>query len=143
MKAIIMDLDGTLCDASAYLKYGDHAYHEAATTVAPVNPEMVVAINDARLRGEAIIVLSGRSDTWLGASVAWMQEHGVVADRVEFRARGDYRSNRTVKKERLEKLRRYYEITEAYDDDPRNLDMFRNAGIPKVVEVGTWDWRLS
>lgn len=146
MKALIMDLDGTLCDGSGYLGLGDHAYHEAATTVAPVRAEMVDVMTEALERNVFTVILTGRSELWQSAGGVWLERHGLSHCVVEFlsRSRGDWRPNAAVKREALLEIRSYgYDVVAAYDDDPRNCAMFRTEGVPGVVQVGTFDRRLA
>ena len=140
--AIIMDLDGTLCDGREYLRLGDHAYHEACTTVAPVDPEMKQVCIDAADAGAMVVILTGRSVLWQNAGVNWLIGHGVPFHVFESRPRGDYRSNAEFKTEVARKLERRYRILRAYDDDPRNLRAFEALGI-HAVQVGDFDWRLA
>lgn len=140
--AIIMDLDGTLCDGREYLHLGDHAYHEAATSVAPVNPEMKRACVEASNAGTMVVILTGRSVVWQSDGVQWLIGHDVPFHVFESRPRGDYRPNAEFKREVAMRLRRRYDILRAYDDDPRNILMFRDLGIDTVL-VGDFDWRLA
>lgn len=141
--ALVMDLDGTLCDGSAYLHLGDHEYHWAATGVAPANPEMVGVIEMAVADGWGVLLMSGRSDRWLERSRKWATKLGIHHDAAYFRASGDWRPNPVVKKELLKRARRDgWDPRVAYDDDPRNIAMFRECGL-EAVKVGQFDRRLA
>lgn len=138
-----MDLDGTLCDGSAGFDRGDHGYHHYATTDAPANPEMVAVCRDATAEGKAVLIVSGRYDTWLPASRLWVAGVGVTATEFRFRGSRDWRPNPTVKADFVRELRKRYDVVAAYDDDPRNLAMFKRLGVPQVVKVGSFDRRLA
>jgi hypothetical protein len=142
-RAIVMDLDGTLCDATDFLAYGDHAYHEAATTIAPRNAAMHTVCRTAMASGVAVLIFSGRSEVWLEASEAWIRKADVFYEMIRFRARGDWRHNPDVKRDFVREAKERYEIVAAYDDQPSCCKMFVEEGIPYVELVGVWDPRLA
>lgn len=141
-RAIIMDLDGTLCDGREFLHLGDHAYHEAAVTVAPVNPTMKAVCRAATDDGALVVILTGRSVVWQPGGEQWLATNGVPYHKFFSRPRGDYRRNAEVKRGFVRLLRRSLDIDIAYDDDPRNIRMFEGFGID-AIEVGNFDWRLA
>ena len=140
---LIMDLDGTLCDGSAGLHLGDYRYHDYATTDAPADPRMLGVIADAAGRGIETVIATGRSETWQYAGERWLERHRVRFLEFHSRGRRDYRSNRAVKADILADIRVRHSVVAVYDDDPRNISMFRAAGVPMVVEVGSFDMRLA
>lgn len=140
---LLMDLDGTLCDGAAGLHLGDYRYHDYATTDAPARPEMLAVIRDAAGRGIETVIVTGRSETWQPAGELWLADHRVTALEFHSRDARDYRPNQVVKSEILADIRTRHSVVAAYDDDPRNLEVFRAAGVPLVVAVGEFDRRLA
>ena len=140
---LLMDLDGTLCDGAAGLHLGDHDYHHYATTDAPARPEMLAVIRDAAGRGIETVVVTGRYARWQPAAELWLWRVRVHPLEFHSRSDSDWRPNRVVKSEILADIRTRHNVVAAYDDDPRNLEVFRAAGIPLVVAVGEFDRRLA
>ena len=68
-----------------------------------------------------------------GITLKWLHEHEVRWDLLIMRASGDYRRSTQMKQEAVDQLRtRGYEPVLAIEDDPRNVKMFENNGIPCV-----------
>ena len=139
--AVIVDMDGTLCDVSAVIHLqaepdGFTAFHEGCAQCPP-NPAVVDWCLDHHRRGRAILIVTGR-DAWTrGLTTQWLSEHlPVPAAGVYMRGDGDFRSNVDIKREIHSLLAATYDITAAIDDDPEIVELWQELGIPVAMVLG-------
>jgi uncharacterized HAD superfamily protein len=131
--AIIVDLDGTLCDTS-------HRQHFMTT---PKNwPAFYAGIKDDKLnlwcadildkydRGMATILVSGRPDEFRKVTEKWLSENEIGYDQLLMRKTGDYRADSIVKKEIYDThLKDKFNILFCIDDRQQVVDMWRSLGL--------------
>ena len=136
--AVVVDMDGTLCDVSAVLHLqarddGFAAFHQACAGCPP-HPAVLDWCVDHHHRGHEILIVSGR-DAWARElTVAWLARHlPVPVAGVFLRAQGDYRSNVEVKRDIHRRLTRTYAIRAAIDDDPQIVGLWLELGIPAAM----------
>ena len=143
--AVVVDVDGVLSDASGrqHLLVGPtmawEEFFEASVEDPPI-PEGIRLV--AGLVGErTIILLTARPARLADTTVAWLGRHGVSWDLLVMRVDGDRRSSPDVKLDALDRLRTDgHDVQLAVDDDPRNVEMYRLAGVPTVyVHSGYYD----
>ena len=136
--AVIVDMDGTLCDVSTVVHLqaemdGFNAFHEACAQCPP-NPAVVDWCLDHHSRGHAILVVTGRDEWTRGLTAQWLSEHLPVATAGLFmRSDGDFRSNAEIKREIHACLAPIYDIRAAIDDDPDIIELWQGFGIPVAV----------
>lgn len=134
-EAVIVDLDGTLCDTSAivHLVQGeerDFAAFHAASADAPVDDEVAAAVRSAHENGRAVLVVTSREFVWRDLTLDWLAQHEVPYDELVMRVVGDYRPDDVVKAEMLETLRSDgYEPVEAWEDSPDVVALWREHGM--------------
>ena len=140
--AVIVDMDGTLCDVSTVIHLqaepdGFTAFHEGCATCPP-NPAVVDWCLDHHSRGRAILIVTGR-DAWTrGLTMQWLSEHlPVPTAGLYMRSDGDFRSNVDVKREIHTQLAVTYDIRAAIDDDPEIVELWQEIGIPVAMVL---DW---
>ena len=140
--AVIVDMDGTLCDVSTAVHLqgepdGFTAFHHACAQCPP-NLAVVDWCLDHHSRGHEILVVTGR-DAWTRAlTIHWLAEHlPVPTAGVYMRRDGDFRSNAEVKRDIHARLAVTYEIRAAIDDDPDIVELWRELGIPVAMVL---DW---
>lgn len=136
--AVIVDMDGTLCDIRTveHLQNrgdGFAAFHRACAGCPP-HPAVLDWCLEHHHRGHEILIVSGR-DAWARAlTLAWLRRHlPVPVAGVFLRAAGDYRSNAEVKGDLHGALARTYEIRAAIDDDPEIVGLWCVRGIPVAM----------
>ena len=92
-------------------------------------------------RGLAVVLLTGRPVRVEPQTLAWLTRYGLRWDLLIMRDVGDYAAAREFKRHTVSDLRRYgFELRLAFEDDRRNLEMFRSEGIPCVyIHSGYYD----
>lgn len=135
--AVIFDIDGVLSDAASrqhYIERGRrdwHAFFDACGDD-PLIEEVacVVQLLDPSL---AVVLLTGRPVRVEPQTLAWLARYRLRWDLLIMRDVGDYSAAREFKRDTVFDLRSYgFELRLAFEDDRRNLEMFRGEGIPCV-----------
>lgn len=134
---VVFDIDGVLSDAQArqhYLEWGRRdwdAFFDACGDD-PLIDEVarLLELLDARLR---IVLLTGRPIRVQTQTLAWLSRYKLRWDLLVMRDRGDYSQVSSFKRSSVHALRdRGLELLLAFEDDPRNRDMFHSEGIPCI-----------
>ncbi len=140
--AALFDLDGTLCDTASieHLTQGadrDYAAFHAASAHSPPREDVLDALEDARARGLAILLWTGREFVWRDLTLDWLARHGIAFDGLYMRLAADYRPASTIKAALLSDIADDgFRVTEAWEDDPRIVELLRAADVDRVVDVG-------
>jgi phosphoglycolate phosphatase-like HAD superfamily hydrolase len=136
MSAIIIDLDGTLCDVShrLHLVKGTPknwpAFFDACVDDTP-NEAVVALYHMARDAGHLILYVSGRPETHRAETEAWLEEHGLnVYAELLMRPASDRRQDAIVKRELYERhIAGRYKILFTVDDRAQVVRMWRALGL--------------
>jgi len=93
---------------------------------------------DPKLR---IVLLTGRPLRVQPQTLAWLERYHLRWDLLIMRDYGDYSVAREFKRRSVDELRDYgFDLRLAFEDDRRNLAMFRAEGIPCVyIHSGYYD----
>lgn len=136
--AVLVDMDGTLCDVSTVIHLqaepdGFTAFHEGCARCPP-HQAVVDWCVDHHSRGLEILVVTGR-DAWArGLTDQWLLEHlPVPIGGLYMRCDGDFRSNLDVKREIHDRLAVTYDIRAAIGDDPQIVVLWQEIGIPVTM----------
>ena len=144
--AVIFDIDGVLSDAASRQHFIDgpgrrdwDAFFDACGDD-PLIEEVAALLHllDPELH---VVLLTGRPIRVQAETVAWLKRYGVRWDLLIMRDFGDYSAAREFKRWTVADLRRYgFALQLAFEDDRRNLEMFRAEGIPCVyIHSGYFD----
>lgn len=132
--AVIVDMDGTLCDVSTVLHLqaepdGFTAFHHACVQCPP-HKAVVEWCLDYHRRGHEILIVTGR-DAWSYAlTEQWLTAHLPVRPAgIYMRSDGDFRSNTDIKRDIHIELACRYDIHAAIDDDPEIVDLWDELGL--------------
>jgi beta-phosphoglucomutase-like phosphatase (HAD superfamily) len=136
--AAVFDLDGVLSDAAGrqhfllgpgrkdWKSFFDHVGSDPL--VEDVN--RLLELLDESL---AIVLLSARPARVRAATVAWLERYGIRWDLLVMRPDGAQDSAVDFKRTVVELLQKVgFDLRIAFEDDRRNVEMFRAAGIPCV-----------
>lgn len=143
--AALFDLDGTLCDTSTieHLVTGpdaDYRAFHAASADCPPRADVRAALDDARDRGLAVVLWTGREFVWRDLTLDWLVRHGIAHDGLYMRWAADYRPATVVKTALLKDIDDdSVRIVEAWEDDADIVTLLREVGVPTVHEVGGAD----
>jgi len=135
--SVVFDMDGVLSDAASrqhFLEAGRRDWDAffAACGDDPLIEEVadLLSLLDRRL---CIVLLTGRPASVEPQTLAWLEHHDLRWDLLVMRDEGDYAAALRFKRSSVADLRRYgMELCLAFEDDRRNLEMFRAEGVPCV-----------
>lgn len=142
--AVIVDVDGTLCDVTSVrhhvlTKPKDFDAFHAGSVSCPPHQQAIDYAKTAWIEGHAVLVVTGRMEQWRGHTLQWLMKHMPVPWEVlRMRPHGDYRKDTDVKREIHTDLTRTWDIVGAIDDNPAIVELWQSLGIPTVVMPG-WD----
>ena len=147
--AVIVDMDGTLCDVRDALVhlYGDRkdmrAFHRA-TRRCPPTPEVVEWCEQAAAAGHTLLLVTARKYEHEQLTREWLAEYVPHLEFAHVLMRGDRddRHDDLVKHDILSIIRNDlgYDVVEAYDDRPRVIRLWRSWGIPvRIVHRPEWE----
>jgi uncharacterized HAD superfamily protein len=135
--AVVVDIDGVLSDAASRQHFLEaprrdwRAFFDACGDD-PVIEEMRVLLEllDPGLR---IILLTARPERIHQLTEAWLRRYEIRWDLLIMRGWGDYEVSRDFKEATVGELRAYgFDLRIAFEDDRRNVEMFRHVGVPCV-----------
>lgn len=143
--AVVFDLDGVLSDAASRQHYLEgrprdwDAFFEACGDD-PLIEEVATLLGllDA---GLTVVLLTARPARVRPQTLAWLARYGVRWDLLVMRDFGDYGAAREFKRRSVEELRHLgFELRLSFEDDRRNVEMFRAEGVPCVyIHSGYYD----
>jgi len=134
---VVFDLDGVLSDAASRQHYLEgrwrdwDAFFEACGDD-PLIEEVgrLLGLLDPSLQ---IVLLTARPARVQPQTLAWLHRYGLRWDLLIMRDYGDYESAREFKRRSVQELRAAgFDLQLSFEDDRRNVAMFRDEGIPCV-----------
>lgn len=130
----IFDIDGTLSEIGEreiYAVAGDWDEFNKRCSHDKPNIAVLNMCNAwASIRGNGVIILTGRSDKWITETAYWLELWGVKYDLLVMRDEGDMDHDYEVKRKALESFQNMeVEISFAVDDRDSCVEMFREEGI--------------
>ena len=144
-RAVVFDIDGVLSDAASrqhYIEAGRgnwHAFFDACGDD-PLIEEVarVLELLDPSLH---VVLLTGRPVRVRPQTLAWLDRYQLRWDLLIMRDFGDYSAAREFKRWTVDELREHgFDLCLAFEDDRRNLEMFRREGVPCVyIHSGYYD----
>ncbi|MCZ7535841.1 MAG: hypothetical protein M5T61_07860 [Acidimicrobiia bacterium] len=143
--AAVVDIDGVLSDATARQRYIEaprrdwRAFFDACGDD-PVIDE-VRTLLDLLAADLQIVLLTARPSRVHHLTEAWLRHYGIRWDLLLMRPYGDYEVSRDFKQSAVLDLAAYgFDLRLAFEDDRRNVAMFRSEGIPCLyVHSGYYD----
>ena len=143
--AAVVDIDGVLSDAASRQHFLEaprrdwRAFFDACGDD-PVIEEMHVLLDllDPALR---IVLLTARPERLHRITEAWLDRYEIRWDLLIMRGSGDFELSRDFKEATVHELRAFgFDLRIAFEDDRRNVEMFRAAGVPCVyMHSGYYD----
>jgi hypothetical protein len=143
--AVVFDLDGVLSDAASRQHFLEGPGRDWDAFFAACGDDPLIE-EVARLLGLldddlAIVLLTGRPVWVRPQTLAWLHRYGLRWDLLVMRDFGDYRAARDFKRRSVRELRQAgFELVLSFEDDRRNVAMFRDEGVPSVyIHSGYYD----
>lgn len=141
----MFDIDGVLSDAVSrqhFIESGRRdweAFFDACGDD-PLIEEVATLLSllEGNLR---IVLLTGRPVRVQPQTLAWLERYELRWDLLIMRDYGDYTAARDFKRSTVADLRRFgFDLRLAFEDDRRNLEMFRHEGVACVyIHSGYYD----
>ena len=147
-RAVVFDIDGVLSDAAGRQHFieggaGRRRDWDSFFEACGDDPliEEVATVLDLLDPALQIILLTGRPIRVQPQTVSWLHRYHLRWDLLVMRDFGDYAAAREFKRWSVADFRQYgFDLRLAFEDDPRNLQMFRAEGIPCVyIHSGYFD----
>jgi len=144
-RAVVVDIDGVLSDAAGRQHYIESPYADwrAFFDACGEDPviEEVKQLLDLLDRDLQVVLLTARPHRVHPITEAWLRRYEIRWDLLVMRSWGDYDWARDFKHASVWDLRRFgFELCLAFEDDRRNVEMFRAEGIPCVyIHSGYYD----
>ena len=136
-RAVVFDIDGVLSDAASRQHFIDSgrrnwdAFFEACGDDPLI--EEVAQLLHLLDRDLQVVLLTGRPMRVQPQTAAWLERYGLRWDLLDHAGLRRLRPGPRVQAETVEELRAEgFELLLAFEDDPRNVEMFRDEGIPCV-----------
>jgi len=144
-KAVVFDLDGVLSDAASRQHFLERprrdwdAFFEACGDDPLI--EEIARLLDLLDHDLAIVLLTARPARVQPQTVAWLHRYGLRWDLLVMRDFGDYGAAREFKRRSVRELKEAgFELVLSFEDDRRNVAMFRDEGVPSVyIHSGYYD----
>jgi hypothetical protein len=143
--AVVVDIDGVLSDASTRQHYieAPRANWRAFFDARGEDPviEEVHGLLDLLSPELRILLLTARPHRVHELTEAWLRRYKIRWDLLVMRPWGDYDLSRDFKQSTVWELRSAgFDLRLAFEDDRRNVEMFRSEGIPCLyVHSGYYD----
>ncbi|HVA75495.1 MAG TPA: hypothetical protein VNF71_13130 [Acidimicrobiales bacterium] len=144
-RAVVFDLDGVLSDAASRQHFLERprrdwdAFFEACGDDPLI--EEIARLLDL-LDGQLVIVLlTARPARVQPQTLAWLHRYGLRWDLLVMRDFGDYGAAHEFKRRSVRELREAgFDLVLSFEDDRRNVAMFRDEGVPSVyIHSGYYD----
>ncbi|HET9690426.1 MAG TPA: hypothetical protein VFP61_04700 [Acidimicrobiales bacterium] len=143
--AVVFDLDGVLSDAASRQHYLEGRFRDWDAFFEACGDDEVIedvahllALLDPAL---TVVLLTARPARVRPQTLAWLHRYGLRWDLLVMRDFGDYESAREFKRRSVHELRQLgFELRLSFEDDRRNVEMFRAEGVPCVyIHSGYYD----
>ncbi|HML01392.1 MAG TPA: hypothetical protein VK428_14495 [Acidimicrobiales bacterium] len=135
--AVVFDLDGVLSDAASrqhFLEWGRRdwdAFFDACGDDPLVDE--VARLLELLEPSLAVVLLTGRPLRVRPQTLSWLRHNQLRWDLLVMRDSGDYAQVARFKQAAVHDLRAYgLDLRLAFEDDPRNRDMFHEEDIPCI-----------
>ncbi|MEA2827500.1 MAG: hypothetical protein QOG43_1939 [Actinomycetota bacterium] len=146
--AVIFDIDGVLSDATGRQHFLDdgasgkkdwRGFFDACGEDPLL--EDVAALVEVVDHDIAVVLLTGRPVRVQPQTLDWLERNHLRWDLLVMRNAGNYQHSPEFKRLTVKELReRGFEIKVAFEDDLRNIEMFKSEGVPCVyIHSGYYD----
>lgn len=134
-KAIIVDLDGTLCDVDHRVHFVQKHPKDWAGFNSKMSDDLLhnwcqELIDAMRARNYKILFVTGRGDSYQEVTKTWLKKHGIIFDLLLMRSAGDLREDADIKEDLYkERIQNFYDVLFVLDDRASVVERWRNLGL--------------
>lgn len=125
-KAIVLDLDGTLCDLNPESEKNNHTWDEKAI-------DFMYDIYLSAWASHRIIVLTGRKEKYRVITAKWLLDNDYHIDELIMQKGSMAQKNHIFKEQELVKLQEIYDIRFMIDDNPEMQEVCKRLWIPLLL----------
>ena len=134
---VIFDLDGVISDASHRQHYlqGKEKDWNGFFSACTEDPPIISGIKLISLlrKSHKTIILTARPYSIQSETIDWLKKYEVVWDALIMRSNDDHQQSPKMKLSALNQIRDAgYTPILAFDDDPRNIEMFLGQEVPAI-----------
>lgn len=135
--SIVFDMDGVLSDASRRQHYIEYPFPDWEAFFHACGDDELIAevarLLDVIDDDHRIVLLTARPIRVQPQTLAWLERYDLRWDVLIMREYGDYMAARVFKQRTVKELRaRDFDLRLAFEDDPRNVQMFHSQGVPCI-----------
>ena len=139
-KVAVFDIDGTLMDETHRKEFRDtkqwDKYFDLCHLDSPIQ-HIIDLTKEYKAKGYEIWLMSGRSESTMEKTLASMNEHGVVFDKIKLRGEGNFIPDYVIKPAWISKYIGLERVDIVFDDTDKVIEGFRKKGL-NVVDVKTY-----
>lgn len=134
---VVFDMDGVLSDASRRQHFLESPRRDWESFFAACGDDQLIE-EIARLLEvidpeQRIVLLTARPIRVMPQTLAWLDRYSLRWDLLIMRDFGDYSASCNFKRRSIKELRsRSFDLRLGFEDDPRNVAMFHDEGVPCV-----------
>lgn len=144
---VVFDLDGVFADANHRQVLAKSQRWEEffdACVEDPLLHDHAQLLTLVR-QDAAVVVLTGRPARLADATARWLNQHDLRWNLLVLRDAGDHTAAQAFKRRTIGELRKFgFQLDLAFEDDPRNVEMFRQEGVPCVyLHSGYYEGRID
>jgi phosphoglycolate phosphatase-like HAD superfamily hydrolase len=134
---VVFDMDGVLSDAGRRQHYIEYAFPDWEAFFEACGDDELIAevarLLDVIDHEHRVVLLTARPIRVQPQTLAWLDRYALRWDALIMREYGDYMAARVFKRRTVQELRgRGFDLRLAFEDDPRNVDMFHGEGVPCI-----------
>ncbi len=135
--SIVFDMDGVLSDASSRQHHIEYPYPDWDAFFHACGDDdlihEVARLLDTIDATHQIVLLTARPIRVQPQTLDWLERHELRWDVLIMREYGDYMAARHFKQRTVREMRhRGHDLRLAFEDDPRNVEMFHGEGVPCI-----------
>lgn len=120
-KAVVLDLDGTLCELKPESEQHNHTWNEK-----PIDFMYHVYLGMVAFK---LIILTGRKEKYREITEKWLYDQDIMFDELIMQEKSQADKNHVFKREKLIELQERYEIVAMVDDNPMIIPICKELWI--------------
>ncbi len=134
-KAIIVDLDGTLCNVDHRVHFvqrhpKDWGSFNKNMIHDDINNWCYELIEAMRIKNYKIVIVTGRDEDYRSQTIEWLRKYKVHFDQLLMRPSKDYREDSDIKEELFNQfVKDQYEVTFVLDDRKSVVERWRKLDL--------------